>query len=218
MKKKHLIFFYFLCTSCSLFAQVDIDLKIDAIKIIELKPNISAEIGMGNIGLEVAGSYGALSIGTKDILKTIGRPSVVDIVGNEIIKGQDNVVVNNPLKGLEFKVNPFWYFKPSYSLDGFKIGPYFTYQTGSNSILNGKRLAVGGSIGTKIFFTERLGIEISAGGGKAISSETTNKITTQIIEDVEDRKPKIKYLEKMAGNDLFISVKGIYRFGEGFQF
>lgn len=199
-------------------AQVDIDVKAGINKNIKIIPSLSAEIGMGSIGLEISASKANVPFAGSDELLNPGNPGVVDIKGNVIIEGQDKVIQKQIYSGYEFTVSPFWYFRPSYSIDGLKFGPYASYHTGSNNTYDAKRISVGGTIGYKYFFTERIGLELLVSGGRALVAERKNKVSGEISKapaeffDALDLKGKLVYI------DLNLKLKAIYRFGEGFQF
>ncbi len=218
MKNYYFIIVCILFASFSSTAQIDIDLKVDALKVIDLTPNIGVEVGMGSLGLEVTASYGVLNLFVPSTQISQGKPSVVDIFGNTILKGQDNVETFKSIRGISICVSPIWYFKPNYSLDGIRISPYVSYEMGQSDVYKGKILSVGGMIGKKRFFTERIGIEYTFGAGKDLISEKTFKSTGLKDYKLGDIAPQFKFLDNLKNINLSFNIKGIYRFGEGFQF
>jgi hypothetical protein len=197
----------FYIISFSAYSQIDIDLKTNLFTL--LRPNIGVEVGAGKGSVEFGARFYQYNTGTTGSY-------VTDIEGN-LLSGSAAAGKGN---GMNLYIMPSVYFKPKYSIDGWKFSPYVNYNTANETETKSTRISAGGMLGYKGFFGERLGWEFGFGYGKAFVNQSLNK-KTNVKSDAKDLEsiPLIgKLFKNIANTDLPINLKIVYRFGEGFQY
>ncbi len=186
------------------FSQMDIDVKLDIDQLYHLDPSLGVEVGAGKLSADVFGTY---------IFSKWGETTITDANGNESKTGikRSGFVAGGRLN---------YYFNPDYSLDGWYASPYFRFCKQNikfDTEADNKRMSTGLIIGKKAFLDERWGYQVEAGFGVNFLNEyketKTGRVTT--LEEID---PFLGSFVKIFSKwDIPISLKVIYRFGEGFQ-
>lgn len=178
-------------------ASAQLDVKLNALGLINKKVDIGAEIGTDKSSIELMAGLNFKPWGDG-----------IEINGEKI---------EVPRFGFNTGARFNYYFNPNESLDGWFASPYVNYRNETLKMtdqmgekVKHNRLTTGVVIGRKGMITDRLGYLVEMGGGYSLLYGYKNKMTKEKVELEES----IPFLSSLVKVDLPFRVSLVYRIVE----